>query len=75
MVDTHLEAREAFPIITHSEKGELRAVVPPWRFSETPSKIDTWTPDLGEHNMDVFHGILGLSKIEVENLQDSQVIW
>ena len=74
MVDAHLEAREAFPIITHSEKGELRAVVPPWRFSETPSRIDTWTPDLGEHNMDVFHGILGLSKIEVENLQDLSLI-
>ena len=73
--DPHLEAREAFPAITHPEKGELRAVVPPWRFSETPSRIDRWTPDLGEHNMDVFHGILGLPKSEVENLQGSQVIW
>tara|TARA_B100001750_G_scaffold185541_1_gene154594 strand:- start:348 stop:827 length:480 start_codon:yes stop_codon:yes gene_type:complete len=75
MVDPHLEAREAFPTIFHPDKGEMRAVVPPWRFSETPSKIDTWTPDLGEHNMDVFHGILGLPEDEVESLQASQVIW
>ena len=73
--DRHLEARDAFPTIVHAAKGEMRAVVPPWRFSKTPSSIDTWTPDLGEHNMDVFHGILGLSKDEVESLQDSQVIW
>ncbi len=73
--DPHLEAREAFPTITHAEKGEMRAVVPPWRFSKTPSSIDTWTPDLGEHNMDVFHGIIGLPKSEVESLQESQVIW
>ena len=53
----------------------MRAVVPPWRFSKTPSSIDTWTPDLGEHNMDVFHGIIGLPKSEVESLQESQVIW
>ena len=73
--DPHLEAREAFPTITHPEKGEMRAVVPPWRFSDTPSRIDSWTPDLGEHNMDVFHGILGLPKSEVESLETAQVIW
>ena len=75
MVDPHLQAREAFPTITHPEKGTMRAVVPPWRFSETPSRIDRWTPDLGEHNMDVFHGILGLPKSEVETLEAAQVIW
>jgi crotonobetainyl-CoA:carnitine CoA-transferase CaiB-like acyl-CoA transferase len=73
--DLHLEARGAFPTITHPEKGEMRAVVPPWRFSETPSRIDRWTPDLGEHNMDVFHGILGLPRSEVETLEAAQVIW
>ena len=75
MVDPHLQARDAFPTITHPEKGTMRAVVPPWRFSETPSRIDRWTPDLGEHNMDVFHGILGLPKSEVESLEAAQVIW
>ena len=75
MNDPHLLAREAFPTVTHPEKGEQRAVVPPWRFSETPARIDRWTPDLGEHNMEVFHGILGLPKSEVEGLQNSRVIW
>jgi hypothetical protein len=30
---------------------------------------------LGEHNMDVFHGILGLPRSEVETLEAAQVIW
>ena len=73
--DPHLLAREAFPTVTHPEKGKQRAVVPPWRFSKTPARIDQWTPDLGEHNLEVFHGILGLAKSEVEALEKAQIVW
>ena len=75
MSDPHLLARDAFPTVTHPDKGRQRAVVPPWRFSETPARIDQWTPDLGEHNIEVFHGILGLSKTEVETLEKARIVW
>jgi len=75
MADAHLREREAFPKVRHPEKGEQRAVAPPWRLSRTPAVIDQWTPDLGENNLDVFHGILGLGKAEVEQLQKTKVIW
>ena len=75
MSDAHLLEREVFPKILHSEKGEQRAVAPPWRLSGTPAVIDQWTPDLGENNLDVFHGILGLGEAEVERLQETKVIW
>ena len=75
MNDPHLLTREAFPTVRHPDKGQQRAVAPPWRFSETLACIDQWTPDLGEHNMEVFHGILGLAKTEVKNLEKAQVIW
>ncbi|PKB65375.1 MAG: hypothetical protein BZY80_00425 [SAR202 cluster bacterium Io17-Chloro-G2] len=71
----HLLERGAFPKILHSEKGEQKAVAPPWRLSRTPAVIDQWTPDLGENNLDVFHGILGLSASEVKRLQEAKVIW
>ena len=48
MVDPHLAERDAFPTTVHAEKGEQRAVAPPWRFSETPTDPLRWTPDLGE---------------------------
>ena len=75
MADVHLQEREAFPKVRHPEKGEQRAVAPPWRLSGTPAVIDQWTPDLGENNLDVFHGILGLGEAEVEQLQNAKVIW
>ncbi|MCI0894659.1 MAG: CoA transferase, partial [Chloroflexi bacterium] len=75
MADPHLQEREAFPKVLHPEKGEQKAVAPPWRLSGTPAVIDQWTPDLGENDLDVFHGILGLGEAEVERLQEAKVIW
>ena len=75
MSDQALLDRGAFPWVEHPEKGRQRAVAPPWEFSSTPARIDRWTPDLGEHNMEVFHGLLGLSREEVEELSLAQVIW
>ena len=75
MTDPHLLARNAFPMVEHPDKGQQRAVGPPWRFSSTKAHVDRWTPDLGEHNLEVFHGLLGLSVSEVKLLQDGKVIW
>jgi crotonobetainyl-CoA:carnitine CoA-transferase CaiB-like acyl-CoA transferase len=75
MSDPHLLARDAFPTVEHPDKGRQRAVAPPWRFSETPARVDRWTPDLGEHNIVVFHGLLGLSLEEVKALLEARVIW
>ena len=75
ITDNHLLERNAFPLITHTEKGQQRAVGPPWRLASTPALIDRWTPDLGENNLEVFSGILGLNESEVRHLQKSKVIW
>ena len=76
MQDAHLLARDAFPLVSNIETGEQqRAVAPPWRFSETPAEIDQWTPTLGQHNLDVFSGILGLAREEVEELERKQIAW
>ena len=34
MDDPHLAAREVFPLTTDPDRGQQRAVAPPWRFSE-----------------------------------------
>ena len=76
MQDAHLLARNAFPLVSNDDTGERqRAVTPPWRFSGTPAHIDQWTPTLGQHNLDVFSGILGLPEDEVRELEQAQVIW
>jgi crotonobetainyl-CoA:carnitine CoA-transferase CaiB-like acyl-CoA transferase len=75
MSDAHLLARDAFPTVEHPDKGRQRGIAPPWRFSETPARVDRWTPDLGEHNLEIFHGLLGLGLEEVKALQEARVIW
>ena len=76
MQDPHLLSRNAFPMVSNDDTGERqRAVTPPWRFSETPARIDQWTPTLGQHNLPVFSGILGLPAEEVRELEQAQVIW
>lgn len=73
--DPHLAARNAFPTVVHAEKGSQRAVTPPWRFSRTPARINKWTPSLGENNVEVFSGLLGLEEKEVAALEEAKVIW
>ena len=75
LADAHLADRAAFPLATHPAKGAQRAVAPPWRFSKTPTDILRWTPDLGEHNHEVFCGLLGLDAAELSALQAAQVVW
>ncbi len=76
MRDDHLLARNAFPLVRNKDTGERqRSVTPPWRFSETPARIDQWTPQLGQHNLEVFSGILGLPAAEVKELEQGKVIW
>ena len=76
MQDPHLLARNAFPEVSNNDTGERqRAVAPPWRFSGTPARVDQWTPTLGQHNLDVFSGILGLPPEEVEELERRQIVW
>ena len=73
--DPHLLARGTFPTIRHPDKGQHRAVAPPWQFSRTPARVDRWTPDLGEHNVEVLHGLLGLEVSEVKALEEAKVVW
>ena len=75
MADPHLAERDAFPATVHVEKGEQRAVAPPWRFSETPTDPLRWTPDLGEHNREVFCGLLGMDEAELADLQEARIVW
>ena len=72
--DPHLNARGAIQSLSGS--GETRKVVgPPWRFSRTPASLDTWTPDLGQHNQYVFGELLGMADDEIEMLKREKVIY
>ena len=72
--DPHFIARQSIIRVRHPEFGELamQNVVP--KLSETPGGIDWAGADLGEHNTEIYEGLLGLSTQEVSRLSHAGVI-
>ena len=72
--DPHFAAREAIVRLAHPEFGELpmHGVFP--RLSATPGRVRHAGPALGEHNDDVYRGLLGLDDSEMAKLTAAGVI-
>jgi len=72
--DPQLQHRGAIATVNDTELGDVRMpnVLP--SLSETPGSIRSSAPRLGEHNRDVYHGLLGLSESEIDALgQDGTI--
>jgi succinyl-CoA---D-citramalate CoA-transferase len=72
--DPHFKAREAIIRLAHPDFGELpmHNVFP--RLSETPGQIRHPGPALGEHNADVYGGLLGIAEQDRATLTQRGVI-
>jgi formyl-CoA transferase len=72
--DPHFAAREAIVRLTHPEIGELamQNVFP--RLSETPGAVRHVGPKLGEHNVEIYQGLLGLDDKTMSSLHSAGVI-
>jgi formyl-CoA transferase len=72
--DPHFAAREAIVRLVHPELGELpmQGVFP--RLSATPGRVRHMGPELGEHNDDIYRGLLGLGDDEIAGLTSDGVI-
>ncbi|MEU8900334.1 CoA transferase [Nocardia sp. NPDC048505] len=72
--DPHFAAREAIVRVAHPELGELpmQNVVP--KLSATPGSVRHAGPTLGQHNTDVYRGLLGLDADRLTTLAATGVI-
>ena len=72
--DPHFAAREAIVRVMHPELGELpmQNVAP--RLSRTPGKVRTAGPALGEHNREIWQGLLDLTPDEIAQYTNRSVI-
>ncbi|GAA4082964.1 CaiB/BaiF CoA transferase family protein [Nonomuraea soli] len=72
--DPHFAAREAIVRVPHPDFGELamQNVVP--KLSETPGSVRSAGPSLGQHNDEIYRGLLGLSDQEFATLRSARVI-
>jgi benzylsuccinate CoA-transferase BbsF subunit len=73
--DPHVKARGLINEVQHPVLGKKVVINPSWKHSETPARIHKASPLLGEHNEEVFGGLLGMSKEEIKKLEDAQIIY
>ena len=71
----HFQARRLYSEIEHPSLGMEPIFNLMWNLSDTPLRIQRHAPLMGEHNLEIFRDLLGLSVQEIEKLEVGQVIW
>ncbi|MCX5430589.1 CoA transferase [Streptomyces sp. NBC_00257] len=72
--DPHYRERGTLVTVQDPEFGELPMPAPVPRMSETPGSIRTTGPALGEHNAEVYQGLLGIDAEQLAALRGDGVI-
>lgn len=72
--DENTAAWGMWPTVEHRAMGDVRVDGIPIRFSATPWEIRRGAPLLGQHNEEVFCGLLGLSSGELAQLHADGVV-
>jgi len=74
LADPHFAARSAIIDVRDALLGtiKMQGVFP--RLSATPGEVRWSGPTLGQHNEEIYRGLLGMSAAELEDLQQSNVI-
>jgi len=72
--DPQVEAREMIKLMNYPEMGEIPVPGVPVKLSVTPGSINIPSPKLGEHNKEVYCGLLGFSSQKISRLKREGVI-
>ncbi|MEU2668849.1 CoA transferase [Streptomyces sp. NPDC007164] len=72
--DPHYRERGTLVTVQDPEFGELPMAAPVPHLSETPGSIRTTGPALGEHNAEVYQGLLGIDAEQLASLRGDGVI-
>jgi crotonobetainyl-CoA:carnitine CoA-transferase CaiB-like acyl-CoA transferase len=74
VADPQVQARQMFVEIEHPIYGPVKITGTPLKLSETPARVERLAPLPGEHNEEVFVGLLGHSKEALARWQAEGVI-
>jgi CoA:oxalate CoA-transferase len=69
-----LRAREMIVTLAHAQLGAVKVPGVPVKLSDTPGAVRRLGPELGEHNAEIYEGLLGLDAAEVARLRASAII-
>lgn len=74
VADPHLAWRGHWARPPHAEMGESLYNMPPYRLSATPVTIRFAAPRLGEHTREICRSVLGLTDVEIDELEADGVL-
>ena len=72
--DPHIRAREMLVEVDHPGVGKVPLNGIPIKLSKTPGGIKTTHPGLGEHNEEIYCGLLGYTRQELTQFKDESVV-
>ncbi|KPQ12009.1 MAG: formyl-CoA transferase Frc [Saliniramus fredricksonii] len=72
--DAHFKAREAIVKVAHPVFGDLAMQNVAPRLSDTPGRVVSPGPELGEHNAQVFKGLLNLDDARIAELAERGIV-
>ena len=72
--DPQLDVRGFWAEMDHADVGRRRYPQSPIRFSETPGALRYPPPGLGEHNREIYLGLLGMSADDLAELIRARVV-
>lgn len=72
--DPHFQAREAIVSVPHPDFGELKMQNVAPKLSRTPGRVRSPSPRLGQHNDDVYRGLLGMNAARYAQLKAAKVV-
>lgn len=71
--EPYLHERKMIVEIEHHQWGNIKVLGCPIKIFDSPSEIKS-SPQLGEHNKEIFSGLLELREVEIQRLQAKGVI-
>jgi len=72
--DPHFAAREAIVSVPHPDFGSIPMQNATPKLSETPGSVRSAGPALGEHNDEIYGGLIGLGETERARLRQHKII-
>ena len=75
LFNPHFRERGLYSDIEHPALGSEPIFNLMWQMTSTPPRIRRHAPLLGEHNREVFCGLLGLTEADLSRLEEEQAIW
>ena len=70
----HYRARQTFVTVDHPQVGPKQYPGLPWKMSATPGAVRWPSPALGQHNRQIYGGLLGRPAAEIDALEAAGII-